>query len=337
MNITYERETGHCEKSPYIKEVTIKTVEPAENSDNLDKVTFLEIGWDAITRRGDYNSGNKVMFIPPESVLPLELGEKLGITNYLSKGRVRVTKLRGNRSEGLIVDRDIIEPYIPFILKWEDLPSVHMKGELLSLSKISIDFLKFYKMPNILNEPDTFEIGERLSCTEKLHGTHLKCGRLLHPVSNEFVDYVGSHNTVLKEPEEAGKNIYWDVFRKSLQGRIPEGIVLFGEIFGLGIQHISYDRKKPDVLLFAAMHRGIYLSKDILIQICTECCLPYIPTTYITFESIEQMRELAESPSDLTKSHGREGIVLTSLERPDRMAKCISFKYLTGKNRKERH
>ena len=337
MNITYERETGHCEKSPYIKEVTIKTVEPAENSDNLDKVTFLEMGWDAITRRGDYNSGNKVMFIPPESVLPLELSEKLGITNYLSKGRVRVTKLRGNRSEGLIVDRDIVEPYIPFILKWEDLPSVHMGGELLSPSEISIDFLKFYKMPNILNEPDTFEIGEKLSCSEKIHGSSFRFGRLLHPVSNEFADYVGSHNTVLKEPEEAGKNVYWDVFRKVLQGKIPTGIVLFGEIFGLGIQHLSYDRKKPDVLLFAAMFRREYIDKIGFVALCKTKNLPYIPTTYINFESIEQVRELAESPSDLTKSHGREGIVLTSLERPDRMAKCISFKYLIGRNRKERH
>ena len=50
------------------------------------------------------------MFIPPDSVLPFELTELLGITKYTNKGRIRVTKLRGNRSEGVIVDKDVVEP-----------------------------------------------------------------------------------------------------------------------------------------------------------------------------------------------------------------------------------
>lgn len=336
MNVTYERDIDHCSPTPYVKIVTIKEISPAENSDFLDKVTFEEMGWNCVTLRGLYRAGNKVMFIPPESVLPFELGELLKITKYLSKGRVRVAKFRGNRSEGLIVDYGKVEPYLPYIMKWEDLPSIRMTGDMLSPAEVSIDFIKFYQMPNILNEPDTFAIGENMVHSEKIHGTNLRCGKLKHPVSEEYQLYVGSHNIVLKESEE---NLYWQVVKDKLAKRLPEGIVFFGEIYGRGIQHLHYDCKQPSIRLFAAIDRGEYLSVRHFLEVCVEYGLPHVVMHPIVFESIEQIRYLADSPSELTKSHMREGVVLVSLEHPERMAKCVGFNYLTGKKgkRTERH
>lgn len=336
MNITYERNVDHCSPTPYAKIVTTREVGPAENSDFLDKIIFEEVGWNCISQRGLHKVGDKVMFIPPESVLPFELGELLEVTKYLSKGRVRVTRFRGNRSEGLIVDCNRVQPYLPYIMKWEDLPSVHMQGEIMSPAEVSIDFGKFYQMPNILNEPYIFIAGEEIVYSEKFHGSQLRCGKLKHPTTEDYQLYVGSHNIVLKESKD---NLYWKVTKEKLAEKLPKDIVFFGEIFGMGIQHLHYDRKLPEVLLFAAMKRGEYLPIDTFLALCEEYGLPHVKFHPTTFESVEQIRLLADSPSEMTDTHMREGVVLTSIEHPERMAKCIGFNYLTDKKKKrtERH
>lgn len=336
MNVTYERDIVHCDPTTYVKLVTIKEVSSAENSDFLDKVTFKELGWNCIYQRGLLKAGDKVMFIPPDSVLPSELGELIEVTKYLSKGRVRVARLRGNRSEGVIVDQDKVEPFLPYIMKWEDPPSAQMAGDALRASEIPIDFERFYRMPNILNEPNTFAIGERISYSEKIHGTNLRTGKLKHPLTEEYQLYVGSHNTVLQESED---NLYWKTVKRQLADKLPNDILFFGEVFGHGIQHLHYNRRLPDTMIFAAMHRGEYLSPSEVVSLCTIHNLPHVTFHEDTFSSLEQIRLLADLPSELVESHMREGVVITSLEYPERMAKCVGFNYLTskGKKRTERH
>lgn len=329
---SYERDIGHCSPSEYVKEVTIKSVTPAQNSDFLDSIEFMEMGWCAIAKRGEHKAGESVMFIPAESVLPIELSELLGVTKYLAKGKVRVTRLRGNRSEGLIVPADAVELFIPAIMKWEDKPTVRMMGDAKSLIEVNVNFEKFYHMPNILNEPFTFEVGEKIVYSEKIHGTNTRMGILPNPVTEEAELYVGSHNVVLKEVES---NIYWQAARRH-ENLLKPGIVFYGEIYGEGIQHFHYDEKVPTIVFFSASVKGTYLLPRDFMLLCDNHMLPRVKFHSTEFKDIEQLRELAEEPSELTKSHGREGIVICSAERPGRMAKCISFKYLAKKNRTER-
>lgn len=338
MNITYEREISHCEKTNYVKDVTIKEVNHAENSDFLDIVSFEEMGWNAIVRRDSYKSGDLVFFIPPDSVLPFELSESLEVTKYLSKGRVRVTRLRGNRSEGLVVDKEKVLPYLDYILKWEDPPSIQMRGETMPSKEVPYEFEKFYKMPNILNEPYTFRQNELISHSEKIHGTNVRMGILKNPETNEYQLYVGSHEIVLKESDE---NIYWKVVKEKLADKLPKDIVFYGEIFGPGIQHLHYEKKEPDILLFNASRNGIYMLWEEFLGICGIYDLPHVIIHIAKYKDIEQIRSLADEPSEYTETHYREGIVICSGERPGIMAKCIGFKYLTEKDgkkkRTERH
>lgn len=336
MTMTQLRDVSHCEPSPYVKLVTIKSIEPAQNSDFLNIVEFEEMGQNAISKRGEFTVGSQVMFIPPDSVLPFELTELLGITKYTNKGRIRVTKLRGNRSEGVIVDKDVVEPQVSHILKWEDPPTIHLRGCAVSQVEAAYDFLKFYKMPNILNEPFTFKVGEEIWYSEKIHGTNMRFGVLPHPHTNEYTDYVGSRNVVLKESET---NLYWNVYDKFFRGRIPRDYVFFCEPFGPGIQHLTYGRKGVDVRIFAIMHRCEYLPVEQVIQVCTQYHLPVVEFKRLIFKDLEEIRSLADAPSEITTEHFREGIVMVSAEQPNRMAKCIGFTYLTEKEKKrtERH
>jgi len=332
--VRYARDIDHCDPSPYVRMVTIKKISPAANSDRLDKIEFEELGWNAISQKGLHEEGSKVMFIPAESVLPADLSEELDITKYLSKGRVRVAKFRGNRSEGLIVRPDIIEKWVPHIMKWEDKPTLHMQGDGLSLSLVSPHFHTFYKMPNILNEPDTFEVGEKIYYSEKIHGTNLRFGRLPHPETEESTLYVGSHKTVLKESDT---NIYWKMVREHMADKLVDNIEYFAEIFGRGVQDLHYDRREPDIRVFAASRNGYYMNPSALNILCEKTGVSVVDFKLLRFESVEQVRELSSMSSVYTNSHLREGIVLVSADRPERMAKCLSFEYLARKNKKERH
>jgi RNA ligase (TIGR02306 family) len=333
MNITYQRDVSHCEVTTYVQEVTISDILPANNSDNLELLRFKEIAWDVVVRKDMYKVGDTAMFIPPDSVIPFELSELANVTTYLSKGRVRVAVLRGNRSCGLLLQKNIVESFLPYIMKWEDPPTVAMQGDALARSEINPMFNKFYEMPNILNKPYTFRVGERIVIKEKIHGTNQRFAILEHPVTGEMTSYVGSHNVVLKENKN---NLYWKMFR-GIKDDIPSGYVFFGEVFGPGVQHLSYGRKKTEILLFASMKNGVYLGYDEFVKLCKDNKLPYIKGHVMKFESVEALKKLADSPSEYTNAHEREGIVIVSLKRPNVMAKCIGFEYLNRKNRKERH
>ena len=332
MNITYARDQyDHCEVSDQIREVTISTVKPAHNSDNLENIRFEEVGWNIVSQKGLHHPGKKVVFIPPESLVPLEFSDLIGVTSYLSKGRVKVVRLRGNRSEGLIIDKSIVDPYIPYILKWEDLPSA-MSGEALSMKEVNPQFVKFYKMPNILNEPLTFDIGQVLHYSEKIHGTNFRIAKLPHPKTSVMTLYVGSHNVVLKD---TGNDIYWRA-AKLISDRIPENILFVGEIYGRGIMQLNYDTNFA-VRIFAAIENCEYLSPCNLTKICMENNLPCVEFKELIYVDIEQLRTIADSPSEYTSKHIREGAVFISAKDSRRMAKCIGFEYLNSKNRIERH
>jgi RNA ligase (TIGR02306 family) len=330
---TYQRDVEHCSVSPYVREVTITSVEPAHNSDNLDCIKFAEMGWQCVSQRGLRQVGQKVMFIPAESVLPFALGEELEITNYLSRGRVKVAKLRGNRSEGIIVERELIEDYIPFIMKWEDPPTRSMMGEFLSPSEISPYMHKFYKAPNILDEPFTFAVGEELLYSEKIHGTNWRIGKLPHPVTEEMQLYVGGHETVFKDTVE---NVYLNASRK-IANKLPEGVLFFGEIFGKGIQGSKMTYGVTfGFRFFAASAKGVYMSHTELAALCKQYNLPCVEFKRIVFTDLEAVRALSEGRSSYAE-HIKEGVFLVSVKYPEKMAKCLNGAYLEMQNRKERH
>ena len=334
----YERDVTHCSPTKYARDATIKEVSPADNSDNLDRVIFEEIGWNAIAKRGVHLPGEVVFFIPPESVLPLELSEALGVTKYLSKGRVKAVKLRGNRSEGLIVDKSIAEVYLDNILQWEDPPTIHMSGEQLPNAEIPIlAFPEFVKIPNLLNEPDILRDGESVWLSEKIHGTNTRFGVHPHPGTGEPTLYVGSHKVVLRQTEQ---NVYWQAVMKHIKTELlPVGITFYGEIYGKGIQDLHYDANL-ELKVFGACENGNYVCVGRLKELCVRYDIPMVDFSPVEFCGLEQARTWADLPSNMTQSHVREGVVILADDTNGayRAAKVIGMSYLTRVgNKTERH
>lgn len=361
--ITYERKTGHCSKSNYVKEVTIKEVIAMPNADSLEIVKFDEAGWQVVMKKGTASAGDKVFFMPPETVLPKELSDALGVTKYLQRGKVKVVKLRGEFSEGLIADKDVCQPYLDYILQWEDEPTPAMSGDTVSSreeSEIESEFPKFYKIPNLLNEPDIFAQGDEVYITEKIHGTNCRFGILKNPRTKRYELYVGSHKVVLKNPAKKltlwekfclwirrkkaprpKKNLYWSTVTKTLRDKnIPKDVVFYGEIYGAGVQDLDYgvDAKDLGLRIFATYENGKYNAPGVTYKICEDCGLETVPHTRGIFNSIDEAVALSEQPSELTTKHIREGIVLQSPTEPRRWAKVVSPEYLMRKGKtSERH
>lgn len=332
IDCSYDRNVDHCSPTTYLKLVTVVSIEPAINSDNLEIIKFKEIGWQVISQKGLHYVGKKLTYIAPESILPNEFAIAIGVHPYLSKSKVRVAKLRGNRSEGIVIDPELIKPWIPHIYHWEDLPSIGMGGDAVASQDIPMHFHKFYKMPNIMNEPETFYKEEEVFESEKIHGTNVRFGKFYHPLTGEITKYVGSHNVVLKE----GDNVYWNTVNRSIDwDNLPVNNLFFGEIYGMGIQDLRYDLKIQELKVFAISFNMVYLNLSEIVEICADCNVPMVHKNLISFD-LELVRKIAESPSTFTNAHIREGIVLVSKSHPDRMAKCLSFKYLDRKGGTER-
>ena len=81
---------------------TISKVRKHPNADSLDIAEVL--GWQVVVPVGRYTEGERIVYFPSDTVLPLELSERFGVTKYLSKGRIRNARLRGEPSFGLVVD-----------------------------------------------------------------------------------------------------------------------------------------------------------------------------------------------------------------------------------------
>lgn len=218
----------------------INEIKAIEGADNIELV--VAGGWNAITKKGEFNVGSLTVIATTDAVIPEALSEKMGVTNYLRKGqRVRTVKLRGVYSECLIIPivhikassiregRDLMEEL--GITKFE--PPVK-QIQLASGKKIRYsenpNFKIYYKFPNLKNVAGMFTEENAVQITRKLHGTNARYGivkrkkiGLLTKLKSFFGDkwagyefVVGSHN-VEKGSESQGfydTNVWYEIADK---------------------------------------------------------------------------------------------------------------------------
>ena len=210
----------------------IGEIRPIEGADNIELA--MVGGWQAITKKGEYQVGNKVVVATTDAVIPQALSDLMEVTGYLRKGqRVRTVKLRGVYSECLLIPFKYLAPKslennveeghdmmgILGVTKYE--PPVKMVEMSVGGRKIKYhqnpNFHVYYKFPNLKNAPELFSEEDRVSITRKLHGTNARYGivkkkklslwdRIRKFFGNHWVyfEYVyGSHN-VEKGSESQG-------------------------------------------------------------------------------------------------------------------------------------
>lgn len=350
-----------------------------EGADRIERVRVKN--WWCIAGKGHYKIGDKAVYVPPDSVLPEELAERWGIAKYcasLPKDmsgnrepglRVRAAKFKGVSSFGTIQDPD--DPSWPVghdvkdhygIKKFEP-PLKSNDGD--AATPIST-FHNYTGIENLGNFPGVLHDGEEVVCTEKIHGTNCRVGYVLNGQSEdnaekwEFV--AGSHSIRRKEFSDKGaRSRYWFPFhveptecplrmmlvRIMNKEKATHSVIVFGEIFGPGVQDMHYGQKGLSFRAFDISVDGTYLDEDIAKAYLKEAGIDVVPLLYRGPFSMEKVHELVDGPttvcpvSEISQPFkGREGIVVKPIkERFDgilggrTILKFISVEYHERKNK----
>ena len=304
----------------------IDKVLPHPGADNLELIIIK--GWQCVVPKGHYKNLDKCVYIPVDSVLPIELSDRLNITKYLSNGRVRCARLRGESSFGVVLDCDkdwsvgtsVTDHY--GITKWE--PPLRITSS--DTIQEHPTFIRYTEIENLRNFPTIFGEGEKIYITEKIHGTNVR----LSYIDNGKM--AGSHRMQRKEVDDITANPYW--FPWSIKG-VEEFLtespntILFGETFGPKIQNLTYGLKRLSFAAFDIWKKGHYLNYQEFLTICYHYGIPTVPLLGYTTFSLEIIKRLSKGNTMLGADHVREGIVIRpDTERNDPKVGRVILKYI---------
>jgi RNA ligase (TIGR02306 family) len=359
----------------------VTEVKAIEGADNIELAVVG--GWNAIVKKGEYTVGEYVVVATTDAVIPQEISDSIGVTNYLRKGqRVRTVKLRGVYSECLIIPfnslpqmkkqyatgigyyweegNDLME--VLGIFKYEP-PAVQI--QLASGRKFKYhqnqNFGVYYKFPNLKNVTGMFTSEDYVEITRKIHGTNARYGivkknklsfidKVKRFFGNEWAGYeyvYGSHN-VEKGSDSQGfystdvwrtiaekyriKEKLWDYVKTYVTPKdIGSGIIIYGEIYGAGIQkNYEYGLKDMEFVGFDLVQNGKYvevLSSKYTIKYIIE--LPYVEVLYKGSWSQEIQDKFVFNTFIEGTKVPHEGIVIKHISgERNKVAKVINPDYL---------
>ena len=305
----------------YVGQIT--EIKAIEGADNIELAVVG--GWNAITKKGEFNEGSLVAIATTDAVIPERLSEAMGVTSYLRKGqRVRTVKLRGVYSECLIipityikassikVGKDLMEEL--GITKFEPpVKQIQLANGKKVRYQSNPNFTVYYKFPNLKNVAGLFTEEDGVQITRKLHGTNARYGivrknklsffdnlKKFFGFADEWIHYeyvYGSHN-VEKGSDSQGfystdvwrtsaeeyciKEKLWAAVKTRDVEEIGGGFVLYGEIYGAGIQkNYEYGLKDTQFAGFDLTIDGKYMDPEMTEFIVTEVLeLPHVDILY---------------------------------------------------------
>jgi RNA ligase (TIGR02306 family) len=297
-------------------------------ADALDVATLD--GWQVVLKRGEFKTGDKVVYFPPDTVLPVATSDRFGVTKYLhSNGRVKSTRLRGEPSFGLVVKpddptweigRDVAVHY--GATKYEP-PTRFSQGDDERDHPL---FQKYTEIENLRSFPDVLETGESVVVTEKIHGTNCRIGII------DGVRMAGSHRNRKKE----AATTYWLpwklepvealLFRRA---QLHRQAILFGEVYGM--QSLKYGCKgKYGFAAFDLLEDGRYMNWADLRDLCTKYGVRMVPDMGVIPFRLDLIRDAASGRTLVEGAdHVREGVVIRPVvERTHPRVGRVILKYV---------
>jgi RNA ligase (TIGR02306 family) len=328
---------------------------------NADKLEIIEIqGWQTCVRKGDFKIGDKAIWVEPDYTVPTDRPEFAFLKPLAKKDgkvRIKVKKLRGELSQGLLiplppafldkqVDTNVIDDLD--IKRWE--PDINFGTGGNSISGPPGMYVVKYDVDNFNSFRDKalpYLVGQKVVVQEKLNGAN--CRFVFCSTDQTF--YIGSRTQ--------WKPLDGDSLWNKLCEQYPQieewcrkypDYILCGEVFGT-VGGMKYGAR-PGQLFFAAfdiMYGGKWLKwTDFLLMITSFnglsspewCSISIAPVLYEGLFDEEHFRELAERESEwdscLHSPHLSEGIVFKTFDeveipyvgRPQ--FKMVSNRYLQG-------
>ena len=304
-------------------------VEEIPGADAIEKYTVL--GWELVSRKGDFKPGDKAVYVEVDSVLPAGIPAFAEIAE--KHKYVKTIKLRGQISQGILfrledlgvhkdtpIGTDLTEGF--GIVKYEPVMPAHLTG------------LARGTFPHFIQRTDEERVqtynklpfGDKAYVTEKLDGTSFTC----FTKDGDF--QVCSRNLNLKDTEGQA---HW-IAAKNL--KLPEKITndryaLQGELIGPSIQQNKYAVKAPTLKFFSVYdtQTSSYVPPEETYRMLNDLDLPTVPVLereWVIPATIPEIVEYSMGPSSLNPAlANREGVVIRTLDGKHSF-KAINPKFL---------
>lgn len=323
----------------------IDEINPIPDADAIEVATID--GWKVVIKKGEFKVNDYIVYCEIDSWIPNELAP------FLSKGkepreyngvkgeRLRTVKLRGQVSQGLVLDRYTVLDKIGQIYVGQDV------SELLNIQKyeppipaclaglIKGNFPSFIpktdqeRIQNLKKEFESYK-DYKWEVTEKLDGS--SCTMYL----NDGVFGVCSRNLDLKYDEG---NTFWKMaIAYDVEEKLKDfgkNIAIQGEVIGEGIQGNPYKIKGQKFFVYDIydINEGEYLDAQTREETVAILDLKHVPVFGMLNKipvdfSIDTLLELAENKSELNPNTEREGLVFKCYNDPSISFKVISNKFL---------
>lgn len=220
----------------------------------------------------------------------------------------------------------------------------------------------YYKFPNLKNVQGMFTEDDGVEISRKIHGTNARYGivkkkklstwdkvKKFFRLADKYIDYeyvYGSHN-VEKGSDSQGfydtdvwrtvadkyniRERLWEIFRASKDlYNIEEGIVIYGEIYGPGIQkNFDYGLKELEYVGFDVTINGEYCYTTRSFTIHSLMGLKYVPVLHVGAWSQEIQDSFVFNNFIEGTKVPHEGIVIKALDGSrQKVAKVINPDYL---------
>jgi RNA ligase (TIGR02306 family) len=336
----------------------ILDIQPHGNADALELATVQ--GWQMCVKKGVHQKGDLVVYFEQGTVLKKEIAAELNVATYLSDktdingDRVLVVhriKLRGEPSFGLVVS-----PEVGMELG-QDVAEFYQATKYFPPIKIQAgdsagedpNFPKYTSLENMRSYPNLLEVGETVIATEKVHGTNCRIGYVWNIDEEEKPTMMaGSRTLRRKEPEDINTmvaNTYWfphtlpGVKRlfAELQSQGCKQVILYGEVYGQGIQAYNYGERKINFRAFDLLLDGKYVDYATFKSLCDRHQVEQVPLVYEGAFSLDVIKLHSDGDSLVGGNHGREGVVVKPIVERDHpksgrvILKYVGDRYLFGK------
>lgn len=337
---------------------TIGEVRPHPNADALELATVG--GWQAVIKKGAYRHGDPIVYFEQGVILPREQADRLGVTNYLANRTdingdkvlvIHRVRLRGEPSFGLVITPE------PGMKPGDDVADYYQARKYLPPVRTTAGdsapahphFPSYTEIENMRSYPEVFTEGEEVIVTEKIHGTNCRVGYVAEPRDGQrsMTRMAGSKGMRRKEPapEAMRMNTYWYPFTVPgvaalLDELFAEGYdraVLYGEVFGSGIQAYHYGEPAIAFRAFDLLRGPDFAGYDEFVERCERHGVPVAPLAYRGPFSLGKMKELSDGDSLVGGKHGREGVVVRPVRERNHgeigrvILKYVGDQYLFGK------
>jgi RNA ligase (TIGR02306 family) len=311
-----------------MKLASIETIKDLTDHPNADRLSIAKVlGWQSITKRGEFKAGDKVVFVVIDTILPnAPWSEFLADKNNPEKPiRLRTVKLRGEYSQGLVLPLSVLPENVQGWHEGADVGGAlgvkkYEKEIPAQLSGIALGAFPTYicaqtdednglSYPDIVNEVLK---NEWITVTQKLDGS--SCTII---IEDGEIKFVCSRRLALKETEE---NSFWKAARKLDLTKCGRGrYILQGELCGSGINGNQLKLIEPELYIFQIKYEdSFYPYLDMVFECRNTFGCKYVPhvenfNTKISPISVEDLQKLADSQT-LSDGSAAEGIVVRALD-----------------------